>query len=115
MTLSMFGYASTDAVIKYLGLILPLSEIIFLRGVIAVFLLFLLTYIRKELVVAIKRSQIKFLILRVFGDVGCTVFFLTALINMELATATAILQCLPLALTFAAAIFLKEKVGLRRW
>tara|TARA_Y100000992_G_C21239017_1_gene479712 strand:+ start:110 stop:982 length:873 start_codon:yes stop_codon:yes gene_type:complete len=115
MTLSMFGYASTDAVIKYIGLILPLSEIIFLRGIIAVFLLFLLTYIRKELVVAIKRSQIKFLILRVFGDVGCTVFFLTALINMELATATAILQCLPLALTFAAAIFLKEKVGLRRW
>ena len=115
MTLSMFGYASTDAVIKYIGLILPLSEIIFLRGIIAVFLLFLLTYIRKELVVAIKRSQIKFLILRVFGDVGCTVFFLTALIKMELATATAILQCLPLALTFAAAIFLKEKVGLRRW
>ena len=34
---------------------------------------------------------------------------------MELATATAILQCLTLALTFAAAIFLKEKVGLRRW
>ena len=34
---------------------------------------------------------------------------------MELATATAILQCLPLALTFAAAIFLKEKVGFRRW
>ena len=58
MTLSMFGYASTDAVIKYIGLILPLSEIIFLRGIIAVFLLFLLTYIRKELVVAIKRSQI---------------------------------------------------------
>ena len=115
MTLSMFGYASTDAVIKYLGLILPLSEIIFLRGIIAVFLLFLLTYIRKELVVAIKRSQIKFLILRVFGDVGCTVFFLTALINMELATATSILQCLPLALTFAAAIFLKEKVGVRWW
>ena len=115
MTLSMFGYASTDAVIKYIGLILPLSEIIFLRGIIAVFLLFLLTYIRKELVIAIKRSQIKFLILRVFGDVGCTVFFLTALINMELATATAILQCLPLALTFAAAIFLKEKVGFRRW
>ena len=32
MILSMFGYASTDAVIKYIGHILPLSEIIFLRG-----------------------------------------------------------------------------------
>ena len=115
MILSMFGYASTDAVIKYIGLILPLSEIIFLRGVIAVFFLFILTYIRKELIITIKKSQLKFLILRVLGDVGCTVFFLTALINMELATATAILQCLPLALTFAAALFLKEKVGIKRW
>tara|TARA_Y100001968_G_scaffold138653_1_gene126769 strand:+ start:2693 stop:3562 length:870 start_codon:yes stop_codon:yes gene_type:complete len=115
MILSMFGYASTDAVIKYIGLILPLSEIIFLRGVIAVFFLFILTYIRKELIITIKKSQLKFLILRVLGDVGCTVFFLTALINMKLATATAILQCLPLALTFAAALFLKEKVGIKRW
>ena len=40
MILSMFGYASTDAFIKYIGLILPLSEIIFLRGVIAVFFSF---------------------------------------------------------------------------
>ena len=115
MILSMFGYASTDALIKYIGLILPLSEIIFLRGVIAVFFLFLITFIRKELIITIKKTQLKFLILRVLGDVGCTVFFLTALINMELATATAILQCLPLALTFAAALFLKEKVGIKRW
>ena len=115
MILSMFGYASTDAVIKYIGHILPLSEIIFLRGIIAVFFLFLLTYIRKELIITIKKSQLKFLILRIFGDVGCTIFFLTALINMELAAATAILQCLPLALTFSAALFLKEKVGIKRW
>ena len=60
MTLSMFGYASTDAVIKYIGLILPLSEIIFLRGIIAVFLLFLLTYIRKELVITIKGHKLSF-------------------------------------------------------
>ena len=90
MTLSMFGYASTDAVIKYIGLILPLSEIIFLRGIIAVFLLFLLIH-KKGIRITIKRSQMKFLILRFFGDV-ITVFFLTALINMELATATAILH-----------------------
>ena len=47
MTLSMFGYASTDAVIKYIGLILPLSEIIFLRGIIAVFPSFF-THIHKK-------------------------------------------------------------------
>ena len=115
MTLSMFGYASTDAFIKFIGLILPLSEILFIRGTIAVFLLFLLCYLRNEVFVSINKNQYKFISLRIFGDVGCTVLFLTALINMKLANATAILQCLPLALTFCAVIFLKEKVGWRRW
>ena len=115
MTLSMFGYASTDALIKFIGLILPLSEILFLRGVVAVFLLFLLTYIRNEFFIKIKNDQYKYLFLRIFGDIGCTILFLTALINMKIANATAILQCLPLALTFCAALFLKERVGWRRW
>ena len=115
MTMSMFGYASTDAFMKFIGLILPLSEIIFIRGVIAVFILFLLSYMRDEIFVKIKKGQYKFLFLRIIGDIGCTFFFLTALINMKLASATAILQCLPLALTFCAAIFLKEQVGWRRW
>ena len=115
MTMSMFGYASSDAFIKFIGLILPLSEILFIRGVIAVFLLFLLCYVRDEVFVRINKNQYKFLSLRIFGDVGCTILFLTALINMELANATAILQCLPLALTFCAVIFLNEQVGWRRW
>ena len=115
MTLSMFGYASSDAFIKYIGLILPLSEILFLRGILAVFLLLILTYFRNELFVSVDKNQIKFLILRVIGDVGCTIFFLTALINMKLANATAVLQCVPLALAFSAAVFLKEDVGWRRW
>jgi drug/metabolite transporter (DMT)-like permease len=115
MTLSMFGYASTDAFIKFIGLVLPLSEILFIRGIIAVFFLFLLCCLRNEVLVNIDKKQYKFIFLRIFGDVGCTVLFLTALINMKLANATAILQCLPLALTFCAVIFLKEKVGWRRW
>ena len=115
MTLSMFGYASSDAFIKYIGLLLPLSEILFLRGILAVFLLLILTYFRNELFVSVDKNQIKFLILRVIGDVGCTIFFLTALINMKLANATAVLQCVPLALAFSAAVFLKEDVGWRRW
>ena len=115
MTLSMFGYASSDAFIKYIGLILPLSEILFLRGILAVFLLLLLTYLRNELFVSVNKNQIKFLILRVIGDVGCTIFFLTALINMKLANATAVLQSLPLALVFSAAVFLKEDADWRRW
>ena len=55
MTLSMLGYASSDAFIKYIGIILPLSEILFLRGILAVFLLLILTYFRNELFVSVDK------------------------------------------------------------
>jgi drug/metabolite transporter (DMT)-like permease len=53
--------------------------------------------------------------LRSIGDVGATLLYLTALFNMPIADATAILQFLPLAITAAAALFLGEPVGWRRW
>ena len=45
----------------------------------------------------------------------CDDAFLTALKHMPLANVTAILQALPLAVTMAAALFLAEPVGWRRW
>ena len=68
MTLSMFGYASTDAFIKFIGLILPLSEILFLRGIVAVFLLFLLTYIRNEFFIKIKPTIVSIIIAGVLAS-----------------------------------------------
>nr|WP_272210138.1 EamA family transporter [Marinicella sp. W31]MDC2876003.1 EamA family transporter [Marinicella sp. W31] len=38
-----------------------------------------------------------------------------ALKAMPLANAAAIIQCLPLAVTLGAALFMKEPVGWRRW
>lgn len=53
--------------------------------------------------------------LRMCGDIGGTVCFLTALFNMPIANATAILQSMPLAVTLGAALFLDETVGWRRY
>ena len=100
MTLSMFGFTSSDALIKHSGAWLPLSQILFFRGIVAVFLLTIIASIRKELFVSIKNSQRRFLFLRVLGEVGATLFFFTALLNMKISNAVAILQCLPLALAF---------------
>jgi drug/metabolite transporter (DMT)-like permease len=55
------------------------------------------------------------LAMRTVGDIGSTLLYLTALFNMPIADATAILQFLPLAITAAAALFLGEPVGWRRW
>ena len=53
--------------------------------------------------------------IRVAAEVGVTTCFLSALFSMPLANATAIMQTSPLMLTFAAALFLRETVGWRRW
>ena len=115
MTLSMFGFTSSDALIKHSGTWLSLSQILFFRGIVAVFLLTIIVLIRKELFVSIKKSQRRFLLLRVLGEVGATLFFFTALLNMKISNAVAILQCLPLALAFFGAFIFRETVGVKRW
>ena len=57
----------------------------------------------------------RLVLLRVGAEVFATIAFLTALKHMPLANVTAILQALPLAITMAAALFLSEPVGWRRW
>jgi drug/metabolite transporter (DMT)-like permease len=46
---------------------------------------------------------------------GAVVCILTALFRMPLAAVSAILQTLPLMLTLVGALFLRERVGWRRW
>jgi drug/metabolite transporter (DMT)-like permease len=57
----------------------------------------------------------RFIAMRVFGEVGAAAFYLSALANMDIANSTAIIQTVPLVATAAAALFLGEKVGIRRW
>ena len=52
--------------------------------------------------------------LRSLAEIGATATFLTALTHMPLANLSAIMQALPLALTLAAALWLKEPIGWRR-
>jgi drug/metabolite transporter (DMT)-like permease len=53
--------------------------------------------------------------IRLVGEIGGTLCYLNALFHMPLANATAILQALPLAVTLAGAIFMREAVGWRRY
>ena len=70
---------------------------------------------KRQLIVRIAPRNRFLVTLRVAAEVGATVGFLTALKYMPLANVTAILQVLPLTVTMAAALFLGEKVGWRRW
>jgi drug/metabolite transporter (DMT)-like permease len=62
-----------------------------------------------------RRQLSSALILRTLCEVGSSIFFFLALYRMPIANAMAILQFLPLALTAASAIVLREVVGWRRW
>jgi S-adenosylmethionine uptake transporter len=54
-------------------------------------------------------------LLRTLGEAGGTYFFLSALFQMPIANVTAVLQILPLTITLAAALFLGETVGWKRY
>lgn len=115
MMVSMAGFSLNDALIKSTAGELQLFQAILLRGLVASVLIAALAASRGALVYRPRGADRPRIALRVIGEVGATTCFLTALFHMPLANATAILQVIPLAVTLAAAVFLGEPVGWRRW
>ncbi|MXU66374.1 DMT family transporter [Oceanomicrobium pacificus] len=115
MAISMAAFTLNDAMMKLATAELPLFTAIFLRGILASVLIAALAWSQGALTFRFSRGDRPFVALRTFAEAATTVCFLTALMHMPLANISAILQSLPLAVTFAAALFLGEKVGWRRW
>src|SRR3546814_4898111 len=91
-----------------------LFQAIFLRGLLLSVRLGLLALSRRQLLHRPSRADARVLGLRVVGEIGSAVCFLTALYHMPIANATAIIQVIPLAITLAAALCFGEQVGWRR-
>jgi len=115
MTLSMLAFVINDALMKLLFIRYPLFEMVFLRGLVCLPLLLIVLKTRGLLKFNYSSAQWKLLLLRGFAEVMATVCFLSALKYLPLPNVTAILQIAPLAVTMAAALFLGESVGIRRW
>ncbi len=115
MMASMAGYVVNDTLMKLASGEVPMFQAIFVRGLIATAMILVLGGVYGVLRFR-PRGRDRWLIgLRVLGEAGATFLFLTALFNMPIANATAILQVEPLAVTIGAAFFLGEKVGWRRY
>ncbi|WP_412049251.1 DMT family transporter [Hoeflea sp. Naph1] len=114
MTLSMAGFTCNDSIVKLLTSDLSVAQVMFLRGVVATLLIYLLAR-HKRALRPLRLLLNPWIALRVVGELGGTVTFLIGLANVPLANASAILQALPLAVTMGAAMFLSEPVGWRRW
>ena len=115
MTICMAGFVLNDAMIKLATQEVSLFQAIFLRGILASLLIGVLAWGRRQLFCRISPADRKMLVLRLVGELGGTVCYLSALMHIPLANATAILQALPLAVTLGAAVFLSEPVGWRRY
>ena len=114
MMFAMAGFILNDSCVKLVSSDLPLGEIMFLRGAMALSLLLVWCVANGT----IKRFPLllnRLVGLRVFAEVSATLLYLTALFNMPIPNATAILQALPLLVTAGAALFLGAPVGWRRW
>ena len=120
MCASMLAFTLNDTLMKAATQALPtpglpLSEAIFLRGMVATVGLLLLAGFTGSLRHLMPgRADLGPVALRTLAEVASTGTFLLALMHMPLANLSAILQSLPLAVTLAAVVFLKEPIGWRR-
>ncbi len=115
MMLSMAGYVVNDTLMKLASEDVGLAQSVFLRGLMASALLALCAAYKRQLFVRVPVREMRIILLRAFGEIAATYCYLTALVHMPLGNITAIMQSLPLAVTFAGALFLGHRVGWRRY
>ena len=114
MSIGMAGFTINDALFKTVLAEMNMGQAIFLRGVFATLLLFLLAW-RNGALRKFSRVLRPSVSVRVCCEMASSVTFVLALIHMPLADVSAVLQALPLAVTMGAALVFSEPVGWRRW
>ncbi|MGH1332163.1 MAG: DMT family transporter [Paracoccaceae bacterium] len=111
---SMAAFTVNDTFMKSLSGELPLFQAVFLRGLATVVILALITWRFGAFRFSLSKRDWGLIGLRSLGEMGAAYFFISALFNMPLANATAILQALPLVITLLGALIFGEALGWRR-
>jgi len=111
---SMAAFTLNDACMKSLAPDLPLAQAVFLRGIATTLLIYALARHFGALKLGMSRRDRLITMGRNVMEIGTAYFFITALYNMPIANASAIMQALPLTVTLAGAVLLGQAVGWRR-
>jgi len=114
MAVAMLGFAAEDMLIKLSSEHLPTWEIMLIIGAGAGTIFAVLT-LGSGRPLWTRAYLSRPVVLRNIGELCGSFSMITALALAPLAVASAILQANPLLVTLAAAVFLKEPVGWRRW
>lgn len=114
MAAAMSSFSLSDVWVKLAVDRLPLGELIVVRNAMATLMVLLVALWTSSLRLPADAPK-GLLTWRMVGEAGSTLAFLGGLVSLSIADATAIAQVTPLAVTVAAAVFLGEPVGWRRW
>lgn len=114
MLASMALFAFEDMFLKWASASLPTGEIIFVAGALGAPVFALMAWVQGARIFS-KAALHRAVLARAVGEMVGTFGYILALATVPLSTISAVLQAMPLAVTMAAALFMHEKVGWRRW
>ena len=113
MIMAMASFTVGDTMTKLMAGEVPVGQIILIRGIVATAIIVAIC-IRQGVIVHAPLMFKKTILTRSLSDMAGTLFFITALMHMPIANLTAVMQAVPLLVIAFAALFLRERVGLRR-
>jgi drug/metabolite transporter (DMT)-like permease len=114
MVVAMAGFAVEDAVIKQLSYTMPISQVLILIGI-GGLLMFGMTALKGGVRLVTDEMVKPWFIIRTMSELASAICFVIAIVYASLSISSAILQATPLAVSLAAALFLKQHVSVRQW
>lgn len=114
MLASMALFAMEDMFLKWATVDLPLGQVIFVSGFFGALIFALLARAEGQRILT-RDGFHPAVTLRNLGETVGSLGYIIALASVPLSTVSALLQAMPLAVTLAAALFMQEQVGWRRW
>jgi drug/metabolite transporter (DMT)-like permease len=114
MSISMAGFTVNDTVAKHASEAMNMGQVMLIRGLFATLFVTLIAWHQG----ALRTPRFAFhpmVAMRVLCEALATICFFIALAQLPIATVSAVLQALPLAVTMGAALVFNEGVGWRRW
>ena len=114
MVVAMAGFAVEDAVIKQLSYTMPISQVLLLIGI-GGLLMFGMAALKTDAPLLTDEMVKGWFIIRTMSELASAICFVIAIVYASLSISSAILQATPLAVSLAAALFLKQRVSLGQW
>jgi len=114
MTAAMACFAASDAFINRASETIPTGQLFAVTCLLS-FAVFYVVMLKNGDALFTRMLFNKAVMIRTAGEVFGSLGYVMALTLIPLTTASAMLQAQPLAVTLAAAFFLGERVGARRW